>query len=146
MRTSAQLRVKSATVTLGVQAVIIDRSRRVLLVRHGYRPGWHFPGGGVERHETIAEAIARELDEETGVSLDQPAEIIGIFAHFDAFPGDHIVLVRAALWRQSRIPEPNREIVEQGFFARDALPTGTTQPTRVRLAEIFDGRPQSTHW
>ena len=137
---------KAATVTLGVQAVIADRSDRVLLVRHGYRPGWHFPGGGVERLETLGKAIARELEEETGVVLEAPAEVFGIYAHFDAFPGDHIVLFRAMHWRQPHVPQPNREIVEQGFFARDALPSGTTQPTRVRLAEIFEGRRRAADW
>lgn len=137
---------RDAIVTLGVQAVVLDRTNQVLLVRHGYRPGWHFPGGGVERRETLASAIRRELEEEAGVVLDEPARTFGIYSHFDAFPGDHIVLVIAGRWRQPRVPGPNREIAELGFFPREALPAETTAPTRARLREIFEGRPKAEIW
>lgn len=137
---------RGATVTLGVQIVVSDSVGRVLLIRHGYRPGWHFPGGGVERNETLATAVSRELEEETGVSLEEPARLIAIYSHFDAFPGDHIVLFQAGRWDQHRVPAPNREIAEQGFFALDALPEGTTRQTRVRLEEIFLGRERAQAW
>ena len=68
--------------TLGAQGVVIDGNDRVLLVRHSYRPGWFFPGGGVEWNETIQTALARELEEEVGMSLSAPAQLHGIFGNF----------------------------------------------------------------
>jgi 8-oxo-dGTP diphosphatase len=42
----------------------------VLLIRRKnppYQGGWAFPGGFVDMHETLEEAVARELEEETGL-------------------------------------------------------------------------------
>ena len=49
--------------TLGVRTMLIDGDK-VLLIRHTYVPGWHFPGGGVERGETAEASAAREVMEE----------------------------------------------------------------------------------
>ncbi|MEM7463993.1 MAG: NUDIX domain-containing protein, partial [Pseudomonadota bacterium] len=44
------MRVKPLSV--GVRALIEDDAGRILLIKHTYVPGWHFPGGGVEPGET----------------------------------------------------------------------------------------------
>ncbi len=54
-------------VAVGIVAVDADR---LLLVRRGHGPAageWSVPGGRVEASETLAEAVVRELAEETGV-------------------------------------------------------------------------------
>jgi len=139
-------RAKGAAVTLGVQAAVTDASGRVLLIRHGYRPGWHFPGGGVERGETLLSAISRELQEETGVVIAAPPRLFGLYSHFDKFPGDHIALFVVERWHQPRVPPPNREIAEQGFYPLASLPLGTSPQTRARLDEIFSGHEPAKAW
>ena len=132
--------------TMGAQGVVIDEQDRVLLVRHGYRPGWHFPGGGVEWNESLALALERELYEEAGVELIGPAILHGVFTNFITFKGDHIGVFIVREWRQDKIPEPNAEIQEIGFFAIDDLPDQTVQGVKNRLAEIFKNQAITSTW
>ena len=56
---------------LGVGGLVFDRDR-VLLVKRGAHPAkgyWSIPGGKVRGGETLAEAVERELLEETGLRV-----------------------------------------------------------------------------
>lgn len=136
----------SRGLTLGAQGVVLDADNRVLLIRHTYRPGWHFPGGGVEKGETVEDALRRELEEEAGVELSGPPELFGLYANHHLFPGDHIALFVIRAWRQLAVPKPNAEIAEQAMFPCDALPEAISPPTRERIREILGVRPRSPHW
>lgn len=52
-----------------VGAVVVE-DEALLLIRRGHGPAageWSVPGGRVEPGETLAEAVLRELEEETGI-------------------------------------------------------------------------------
>lgn len=136
----------SRGLTMGAQGCVLDQKQNVLLVRHGYRPGWHFPGGGVERRETAEQALARELQEEAGVVIDGRPALFGVYANERLFPGDHILLYVVTNWRQPVPPKPNREIAEVGFFQRSNLPADVHPSTRLRIDEILDGRRPALLW
>lgn len=136
----------SRSMTLGVRVLAVDDEGRVLLVRHTYVKGWHFPGGGVERGETAVAAATRELMEEGGVAPTAPLVLLGFYSNHAAFPNDHIVLFRAPAWTESASTPDPREIAEYGFYPRDRLPEGATEGVRRRLAELFDGAPASDVW
>jgi 8-oxo-dGTP diphosphatase len=56
---------------VGVGAVIVDGAR-IVLIRRASEPlkgEWSLPGGAVEVGETLAEAIMREVREETGLDV-----------------------------------------------------------------------------
>lgn len=133
-------------VTIGVQGVVRSATGEVLLVRHGYRPGWHFPGGGLERGEDVETALRRELLEEVGVIPSLPPRLFAIYSHFDVYPGDHIALFLVEGWQQPAVPPPSFEIAEQRFFAPDALPEDTSAGTRRRMREIVEGLPPAHAW
>lgn len=124
--------------TLGAQGAVIDTDGRVLLVRHGYRPGWWFPGGGVEWGETLVTALARELEEEVGVTLTAEPALHGIFSNFTSFPGDHIAVFVVRDWERRADYRKRGEIAEARMFAWRDLPERIDPGTRARLAEIFD--------
>lgn len=132
--------------TLGAQGVVIDTEDRVLLVRHSYRPGWFFPGGGVEWGETLIGALERELAEEVGVTLTGAPELHGMFSNFASFPGDHIAVFVVRHWRRREEYRKRGEISEARMFALADLPERTDPGTRARLAEIFDRAPPRPLW
>jgi 8-oxo-dGTP diphosphatase len=57
-----------------VAAVIVKKGDKVLLVKRGIEPGkglWSLPAGFLEVDETAEEAAVRELEEETGLRVDE---------------------------------------------------------------------------
>ena len=135
----------SRGMTLGVRGLVQDPQGGVFLIRHSYTPGWHLPGGGVERGETLLTALHRELLEEGNITPTAPPTLFHVYAS-PQFRGDHVALFLISEWEQHSAPIPDREIVEHGFFARDSLPQDATDGTRRRLAEVFDGVAPGEHW
>jgi ADP-ribose pyrophosphatase YjhB (NUDIX family) len=138
--------VLSRPMTLGVRAIVLDADDRVLLVRHTYVPGWHFPGGGVERGETLLASLVRELAEEANIVMEEEPRLHGIFFNKAVSPRDHVAVYIVRRFRQSGQHIPDREIAEARFFARDALPEGAGRATRARLAEVLDGAASAPLW
>jgi len=126
--------------------VMIDGQGRIFLVKHSYIDGWHLPGGGVEQGETIGEALARELAEEGNIRLTGAPRLHGLYFNKRTSRRDHVALFIVREFIQERQPVPNREIIEHGFFAREALPEDTGRATRARIAEVFEGAAVSELW
>ncbi len=132
--------------TLGVRVLAFNAQGHVLMVRHGYTHGWHLPGGGVDHHETMEEAACREVEEETGHRVDGDLTLQGLVYNRQQWKGDHVAVYAASGLTKLRDIQPNFEIKEIGFFPLDALPEGTTEGTRARLAEWQGGAPLSPYW
>ncbi len=81
----------------------IFRDGKILLVRRNREPAkgiYTFPGGRVEFGESLTEALAREVQEETGLAI----EIVGLIGYREALPaktgghGPFVILPFAARW------------------------------------------------
>jgi len=133
--------------TLGARAIVHDRNEhKVFLIRHTYVPGWHLPGGGVEKGETAVQALTRELAEEGNFQLLAPPLLRSLHFNRHASPRDHVAVFLVEDFRQHVTKVPDREIAESGFFALDDLPETATSGTRRRLAETFEGVAVSEYW
>ena len=133
-------------ITLGARVAVFDGDR-VLLLRHTYVPGWHFPGGGVEPAETAADAGAREVREETGLEPTAPLALVGLYLNVNASTNrDHLALFVCREFRVLRTFAPNREIAEIGWFRPEELPVDIDRGTARRIAEIAGGTAPAPRW
>ena len=123
---------------LAVSAAVF-RQGRVLIARRARAPligHFSLPGGGVEVGETLAEAIARELDEEVGVK----AEIIAFNRHVEAIipEGDriraHFVIASFVARWTSGNPRLSDEVDALDWIDPEG---GLPSPTTPGLAEVL---------
>jgi 8-oxo-dGTP pyrophosphatase MutT (NUDIX family) len=105
---------------LGVRMILLQDDS-VLLVRHTYMRGWHFPGGSMNRWETPMEAAAREAREEAGVELLEPPTLLGIYTSYAGGRSDHVAVYVCHNFRLG-VATDRWEIAECRLFALDALP------------------------
>ena len=132
--------------TIGVRVVVRDEAERVLLVKHTYSAGWHFPGGGVEKREAAVDAAAREVREEAQIELLEPPQLVGVFLNLAQVKCDHILLFKASNWRRVGDKARPMEIAEARFFAENELPPDASGGTLRRLAELAGHAPQNAMW
>jgi ADP-ribose pyrophosphatase YjhB (NUDIX family) len=132
--------------TLGVRALVIDDASRVFLIKHSYVSGWHMPGGGVEKGETLMAALERELREEGNIEVSEPPMLHAVYFNNRDSPRDHVALYIVRQFRQVAPPQPNYEIIAHGFFSTDELPAETTRATRKRIEEVLTGGQPPEMW
>jgi ADP-ribose pyrophosphatase YjhB (NUDIX family) len=111
--------LRSAKFVVGVTGVVTNEAGEILLLRHRFwrQDTWGLPSGLVERHETMEAAFAREVREETGLSLGEP-RLVRVVSGFRLRLEVHF----AAAIAGGEMTLDRREILEARFFAPDALP------------------------
>lgn len=72
-----------------------EEGLKVLLVQRGndpYKGMWAFPGGFMNMDETSAEAACRELEEETGISVENVCQV-GAYDEVDRDPRGRVITI-----------------------------------------------------
>ena len=132
--------------TIGVRAVVRFEDGKFLLVRHTYVPGWHFPGGGVEKGRTTRHTLDRELHQETGLKLVGKPKLHGVFFNNEVSKQDHI-LVYLCDFKGTLAEKPtSMEIAEVGLFGLNDLPAQTDPGTERCMREIIHGLEPRDEW
>jgi 8-oxo-dGTP diphosphatase len=127
---------------LAVSAAII-RDGHVLIVRRARPPMvYTLPGGVVEAGETLQEAVAREILEETNLTI----ELVALAGHREAIVRDKegrverhfVILAFAARWIAGE-PKVNEELAEARWMRPDDIaPLKTTEGLREIIAAAFE--------
>lgn len=131
-------------VAFGVTAILEDANGRILLVRQRYSPGWHLPGGGVERGEPPAEAIIRELQEEVGLQSSSAPVLHGLYTRAVGMTTNVVALYRVG---EAQISfHPNHEIAEILWTDPRTPPDDATPATLRRFAELMGDVKPTPYW
>ncbi len=125
-------------------AAIVEQGGRVVLVRHSYKSGWLFPGGAVNRGETPASAIIRELQEEIGLTQSAPPQLLGVYMRRRLWVTNLILLyrVREAVF----VFKPSWEIREVRLADPSHPPPGTGPAICRRLNELVGEAAATGRW
>lgn len=135
----------SRPMTLGVRIAAFNKQGEVFLVKHTYVDGWHFPGGGVERNQTMLQAMRDELRQEGNLICVSDPKIIGMYHNRKYSNRDHVAFYSCQV-EQEEIKPSDMEIAESNFFSVDELPEETTMAVIARLNEMKGEQPISEVW
>jgi len=73
---------KANSIAIAVSAFVLDDAGRLLMIRRTDNDLYAIPGGQLELGETLAQAAVRELQEETGVTVEVTG-VIGLYSNPD---------------------------------------------------------------
>ncbi|HEB59451.1 MAG TPA: NUDIX domain-containing protein [Gammaproteobacteria bacterium] len=120
----------------GVGALVFDQ-QRVLLIRRAHAPfagEWALPGGRIRPGETLQEAAARELREETGLHVQVLAPVWA----FDVIGADHhyVVIDLAAVLLGGELHSGD-DAAEARWFTADELNQVTVNTFTRQLLDRY---------
>jgi ADP-ribose pyrophosphatase YjhB (NUDIX family) len=132
-----------------VSACVFDASGRLLLMHRADNGHWGIPGGNIEIGESVTQAVAREVREETGLEI-AVGRLVGVYSdpanHMIAtYPSGvmvHYVNLCFAATVTGGTLGGSDEGEEVAFFAPDALPSPFLLSHRLRILDALATRAE----
>lgn len=122
---------------VGVFALVEDGGR-VLLARRRDSGWWNLPGGGLEYGETVEEAVAREVREETGLAV-RVQRLVGVYSKPQT---EEVVLTFACAVLSGELVV-TEESTEFRWCGVGDLPEQTLPKHAERVADWAEGRREA---
>ncbi|MDA0747030.1 MAG: NUDIX domain-containing protein [bacterium] len=123
---------------LSASVAVMDAGK-ILLIQREDLEVWALPGGGVDSGETVAQAAAREVFEETGIQVELTG-MVGIYSSTKwHHGGDHAVLFTGTPKTHHLQPCPN-EVLDLGYFSISQLPEPLIWWHRQRILDAVEGK------
>ncbi len=123
----------------GAAAIVRNEKGDILLQRRGDTGEWSLPGGAIEPGEEPADAVVREVFEETGLRI-VPERIVGIYggpSHVIQFPnGDQAAYISVTFVCRvtgGSLQTDGDETLELRYFNWESLPENTVPHHRLRI-------------
>lgn len=135
---------KRGRLSLATNAVIFDEAGYVLLTQRQDNGFWCLPGGIMEPGESVAEAVVREVREETGLVVT-PVHLVGVYSdpnllvtYPDGTAYHPVVLCFRCEVLEGSL-QLSAETIDVRFFPLDDLPP-MVKPHYQRLKDTKAGR------
>lgn len=127
---------------VGVAVAGRTKDGRWLLIRRGDTGTWALAGGTVEWGETLRTTLARELEEEAGITSAAVGRVIGVYSNPDRDIRFHAVtvLVEAEIGEPVRPPSNPLEIRDVRLFRADELPADLAMGMSDMLRDALAGK------
>lgn len=127
--------------------IMLVRDGMTLLIHHTYASKWYFPGGGVKRGESLAEAAMREAREEVGAVVQGEPRLLGIYLGNSHGRSDHVAVYVSEDFDLPGQPPDTWEIEGCAWFSLGNLPPDMQRSCRARVREYLQGSgPYSGDW